>query len=312
MIKTLTGEQIKGWIFDIQRMSIHDGPGIRTTVFMKGCPLRCLWCHNPEGRLAQPQLAFTRALCIGCGYCFKHCPNGAHVIEGGKHALLRDLCAGCFACVEECYSNALERVGREMNVREVITEVVKDRVFYDESGGGMTLSGGEPAAQFLFTKAILEAARADGIHTCIETSGFGPRGHFLGLAPLVDLFLFDYKETDAERHEAYAGFPNDGLLDNLRLIDAQGAPTILRCPIIPTVNLREDHLQGIVAVQRSLDNCQGIHIVGYHPLGESKRERLGLNAEEIGARRFPGITPEEIQAVVTRLTELGATNVEAI
>ncbi len=311
MIPTPASEQLEGRVFDIQRMSIHDGPGIRTTVFLKGCPLRCLWCHNPEGRLPQPQLAFTPSLCIGCAYCFKHCPNAGHVTEEGKHVLLRDRCTACFACVEECYSNALEVVGKEMTVRDVITEVLKDRVFYKESGGGMTLSGGEPMAQFAFSKALLEAAKAQGIHTCLETSGFGPASHFLELVPLVDLILFDYKETDPERHEAFAGFPNDDILANLRLIDAQGARTILRCPIIPTVNLREDHLQGIAAVQRSLKNCQGIHVVGYHPLGESKRERLGLKPEEIGARRFPDIRPEEIQAIVARLTQLGAHNVEA-
>lgn len=299
-----------GMIFDIQRTSIHNGPGIRTTVFLKGCPLRCLWCHNPEGLLVHRQLAFTPSLCIGCGYCFEHCPNAAHVMAGEKHELLRERCAACFLCVGQCHSNALEIIGREVTVHEVMDEVLKDRIFYEESGGGMTLSGGEPLMQFDFTKALLEAAKAEGIHNCLQTSGFTSDDCLLEIVPLVDLFLFDYKETDSQRHEAYVGVPNDGALENLRRIDREGAQTVLRCPLIPTVNLRDNHLRGIVALQRSLKNCRGIHIIGYHPLGESKRERLGLRHEQVDAQRFPEITPSEIQAVVSRLHELGARNVE--
>ena len=298
---------LRGMVFDIQRMSINDGPGIRTTVFLKGCPLTCPWCHNPEGRGRAPQLAFTPALCIGCGYCFRHCPQAAHVMADGKHQIERERCRGCFLCVKECYSNALEVVGKEMAVAEVLDEVEKDRPFYDESGGGMTLSGGEPLAQFEFSRALLAGAKARDLHTCVETSGLGPAEEVTAWVPLVDLFLFDYKETGPERHRAYTGVSNEGILENLRLLDARGAKTILRCPIVPGANLREDHLRGIVSVAAALRHCQGIHILGYHQLGEAKRIRLGGGAET----RFPDLSREEMNAVVTRLRDLGGRNVAA-
>ena len=302
--------ELRGTVFDIQRMSIHDGPGIRTTVFLKGCPLECLWCHNPEGRDSRRQLAFTPALCIGCGFCFRRCPHDVHVMEDGEHRLARDRCAECFACVEECYSNALEIVGREMTVAEVIGEVLKDRVFYEESGGGITLSGGEPLMQFPFATALLRQAKAEGLHTCVETCGFAPNAHLEALIPWVDLFLFDYKETESERHKDYTEQDNRAILDNLRFIDRRGGATILRCPIVPGVNLREDHLEGIVAVSRGLRHCRGIDIIGYHPLGESKRTRLGLPpAPE--TLEFASMSQEEVETVAARVRALGGKNVTA-
>jgi len=328
-----TDETLRGMVFDIQRMSINDGPGIRTTVFLKGCPLRCLWCHNPEGRHARPQLAFTPRLCIACGYCFEHCPNGAHLISGTDyeiqavskpenreekkkfrslspklHRLERERCAECFVCTEECYSGALEVMGKEMSAGEVLAEVVKDQPFYEESGGGMTLSGGEPLAQVAFAHQLLLGAKARGLHTCIETCGFAPQQHLATVMASVDLFLFDYKESDPERHREFTGQTNELIIENLRFLDAQGAAFVLRCPIVPGVNLREDHLQGIVALARSLRHCQGIHIMGHHALGESKRERLG---EDPGAARFANMSREEVQAVVARVRELGGENVTA-
>lgn len=266
---------MKGRIFQIQRFSIQDGPGIRTTVFLKGCPLHCLWCHNPESRSPQRQLFFSPAQCIGCGACFERCPQQAHKMEGGAHVLVRTACVVCGACTEHCYTGALEMIGRDASVEEVIAEVLKDRPFYETSGGGMTLSGGEPLAQFEFSRALLAAARENGLHTCVETSGFAPFERLAELRPLVDLFYFDCKETDFTRHLEYTGVERATIVENLVRLDALGAVTVLRCPIIPGLNAREDHFRAIAALANSLQHVKEVQLLPYHPLGRSKLERLG-------------------------------------
>ena len=271
-----------GRIFEIQRFSIHDGPGIRTTLFLKGCPLRCVWCHNPESVHPEPQLFFSARQCIGCGYCLTRCPRQAHRIEEGVHLLDREACVACGECAEGCYSGALEMVGRDASVEELMAEVLKDRPFYETSGGGMTLSGGEPLAQFEFTQALLAAARDNGIHTCLETSGCAPFERLSALLPLVDLFYFDCKETDPGRTQEYTGAPRALIEENLLRLDALGAVTVLRCPIIPGLNARTDHFRAIAALANRLQNVRQVHILPYHPLGRSKLERLGntnLNAQ---------------------------------
>jgi len=302
---------LKGRVFDIQRMSIHDGPGIRTTVFLKGCALRCAWCHNPEGLDPNPQLSFAPALCIGCGDCARVCPNGAHLTVDGVHQLDRSRCKLCFACVEACCSTALEIVGKEMTVDEVLAEVIRDKPFYDESGGGMTVSGGEPLAQFEFTKNLLIAARVRGLHTCLETSGFNSCVDVTALVPLVDLFLFDVKETDPERHRAFTGQSNAAILDNLRRLDAAGAAIVLRCVIIPEVNLRDSHLEAVAELARSLRKGRGVEIMGYHRLGEGKRQRLGIIREDGSGSGFTEMTREQLESAAGRLRALGCEPVTA-
>ncbi|MCP4645204.1 MAG: glycyl-radical enzyme activating protein, partial [bacterium] len=289
--------------------SINDGPGIRTTEFLKGCPLNCLWCHNPEGRNGRPQLAFTPSLCIGCGFCFQRCPNDGHILIDGDHQILRDQCTECFSCTEECWAGALEVIGRDRSAAEILEEVMKDKPFYDESGGGMTISGGEPLVQFGFVQVLLEGAKARGLHTCLETCGFAPQTHFKMLAPSVDLFLYDYKESDPERHMEFTGQPNDHILRNLYFIDGLGGPIVLRCPIVPGLNLRDDHLEGIVSVAQSLKHCEAIHVMGHHALGEGKRARLGLPEDDQPG--YPTMTREEVEEVVARLKALGAEHVVA-
>lgn len=264
-----------GTIFNIQKFSIQDGPGIRTTIFMKGCPLSCLWCHNPESNKTTTEIFFSSQKCIGCSACVAVCQQGGHRLEEHAHIYNRENCIHCGACAEACVTGALEKIGRSASVEEVMQEVLKDKIFYETSGGGLTLSGGEPLAQFRFTKALLEAAKAQGLHTCIETCGYAPWEHYEQLAGLVDIFLFDYKLTDPQLHKQYTGVSNERILENLRKLDAMGAAIILRCPIIPTINDTPGHFAGIAATANSLSHITEVHIEPYHPLGNSKLDMLG-------------------------------------
>lgn len=275
----------KGRIFNIQRFCINDGPGIRTTVFFKGCPLSCAWCHNPESKRARRELSYHADKCLHCGRCAARCPNGCHQLTPQGHVLDREGCVVCGACVQPGCP-ALELIGREADVDEVIREVCKDRLFYRNSGGGMTLSGGEPLAQFRFARALLEAARREDIPTAIETCGCAPAEQLRELVPLVDLFLYDYKLTDPELHKRYTGVDNGPLLENLHLIDGLGGESILRCPIIPEINDTPDHFEGIARTAASLRHVREVQLEPYHPLGESKAEAIGV-PYDVPAKGFP-------------------------
>ena len=276
---------MKGMVFDIKKFAIHDGPGIRTTVFLKGCPLHCWWCHNPESQDGRPELSFIPEKCIGCGWCLAHCPVGAHTMADGKHVLDREKCRRCGKCAEKCYAGTNELIGKEMEVAEVLAEVLKDKPFYETSQGGMTISGGEPMQQFEFTRELLRGAKAAGLHTCLDTCGVAPWNHYRELLPLVDLFLYDIKETDPVRHELYTGMSPGPILENLRQIDAAGGVTVLRCPIIPGLNDREEHLREIARIASSLQRVSEINLMPYHPLGESKLRRIG-RSDRLGRHEF--------------------------
>jgi glycyl-radical enzyme activating protein len=265
-----------GMIFDIQRTSLHDGPGIRTAVFMKGCPLHCAWCHNPESQSRSKEISFRPESCAVCGECVSTCQHEAHRIADGVHIYDRSLCKKCGDCAEACVYEALKIAGREQTVEEVMAVVLRDRPFYEQSGGGLTISGGEPMLQPEFTLELLQAARAAGIHICLDTCGWTSRQAYERVLPFVDLFLFDYKATGAETHKKLTGVSNELILSNLDYLYSQGAGIRLRCPLVPGVNDSHDHLEGIAALNRHYPNLDGIDLMAYHNIGNAKYERYGL------------------------------------
>ncbi|HIS92507.1 MAG TPA: glycyl-radical enzyme activating protein [Candidatus Alectryocaccomicrobium excrementavium] len=264
----------KGILFNVQRFSVHDGPGIRTTLFFKGCPLRCQWCHNPEGYRQQRELSFQSAKCIGCGACLAACPSGAHASRDGAHVLLREKCTACGACASACPTGALSILGEIYTAGQAAEAALRDAPFYAD-GGGATLSGGEPMAQPEFALAIARILREKGVSVCVETSGHCPPAALQAIVPYVQCFLFDIKETDPARHKAFTGVDNARILENFRLLDRLGAQTVLRCPIIPGVNDRPEHFLAIAALANEARHVSGIELEPYHPLGLSKREQLG-------------------------------------
>jgi len=268
-------KDIKATVFDIQRFSLHDGPGIRTTVFLKGCPLNCVWCHNPESKTKSPELMLYENSCVGCGECVAACDIKLHSFTDGKHVIDRLSCRKCGKCANSCVGGALTVSGRDMTVCEVISEVMRDKAFYDNSGGGVTVSGGEPLMQTDFCVELLSLAKEQGITTAIETSGFGKWENIERLSNCVDYFLWDYKETSPERHREYTGVDNTLILDNLCRLDSLGASIVLRCPIIPGLNDRDEHFRGIANVVNRHSSIIRAEIEPYHSLGKSKAVAIG-------------------------------------
>ncbi len=264
-----------GIVFNIQKFSIHDGPGIRTNVFLKGCPLRCIWCHNPEGLEAAPEVEFEGTKCIGCGAC-SICENGCHQFgEDVGHLYNRDQCVRCGKCLEACPAVALKWAGTRQTVDEVMTKVMADKPFYDKSGGGMTLSGGEPLFQPAFALALLKEAKERGLHTAMETSGFASGEVFASMLPYLDLLLLDYKVTGEEEHKKYTGVPQAPILANLARADAFGIDIVLRCPLIPGINMTTEHYKAIAALADKYAHVTRVDLEPYHTLGTGKLSRLG-------------------------------------
>ena len=277
-------------------MSVQDGPGIRTMVFFKGCPLRCVWCHNPESQSFSASLGFRADKCIGCGRCATACD--IHSFADGAHEIDRARCTGRGTCVSVCPTGALELYGREASVEELMEEILRDRAFYGSSGGGLTVSGGEPLCQPDFLYELLSEAKKVGLHTCIETCGLASSEALRSIAPLTDLFLFDFKESDDSLHKEYTGVSNRRILDNLHLLDRMGRSIVLRCPIIPTLNDRTEHLDAIADLAGRLDSVIEINVMAYHTLGNGKYEELGL---EYGLPEIAAMTEEQKRACIEHI-----------
>ena len=262
-----------GTVFNIQRYSLHDGPGIRTILFFKGCGLRCRWCCNPESQESVPQVLFTGSLCIGCRSCEKVCPVHAITFEGNGR-ILRDRCINCGACARACVSGALALKGRKITVREALGELGKDEIYYSYSGGGVTLSGGEALLQPDFAREVLKACRGRGWNTAIETALFVDRGAVEAVLPYTDVFLCDFKLFDRTMHRQYTGQYNDKILENLSWLSENGAKVILRIPLIPSVNDSEDNLLRTAEFAKKFTGIEEIDLLPYHRLGVGKYEQL--------------------------------------
>lgn len=271
---TITGTTT-GIIFDIKKFSIHDGPGIRTTVFLKGCPLSCWWCHNPEGQASREELILRPDRCIACRACVEACDRGAVTSDQGAVVTSRERCTSCGACVEVCYAGARELVGRQMTVADVMAEIERDRPFYDQSGGGVTFSGGEPLSQPAFLRDLLEACKDMGLHTVLDTCGFAGWEVLDGLRAYVDLFLYDLKLMDDGRHREITGVSNEPILRNLSRLSREGHRIILRVPIIPGVNDDEANLRQIARFAAALSSLRRVDLLPYHRIGRDKYQRLG-------------------------------------
>lgn len=261
-------------VTEIQRFCMHDGPGVRTTVFLKGCPLRCAWCHNPETQKRNAQLLFYPNKCIGCNGCVTVCEQGVHDIAQ-THMLSREKCRLCFACASICPTAALEPCGREMSIAEILSAVKKDEAFYGDQGG-VTLSGGEPLAQGETAVELLKACKEHRLSTAVETCGYVDPAMIRAAVPYVDLFLWDIKDTDSPRHRQYTGVANEKILKNLSIANSLGAKIRLRCILVNGVNTDRKHYEALAQIAQEIRNFDCLEILPYHAYGGTKSTFLGL------------------------------------
>lgn len=282
---------MKGVVFNIQRYSIHDGPGIRTTVFLKDCPLRCFWCQNPESQKRKPEVFLNKGRCTLCGQCVAVCPIGANSLSEMSSVIDREACVGCGKCVEVCPNEARRLVGKYMSVDEVMQQVLKDKEFYENSGGGVTLSGGEPTAQPGFTCAILKICKEVGLHTVLDTCGHVPWEIMENLLRHVDLVLYDIKCIQERTHREATGEDNRIILENAKRV-AQCKPTKIRVPIIPGFNDSAEQIGAISHFVKAELGSVEIELLPYNKMGEIKYERLDracVRLQEISERILEGL-----------------------
>lgn len=276
-----------GILFDVKRFALHDGPGIRTTAFLKGCPLSCLWCHNPESQSMEPELVFRRERCVGCGACVSACAAGAISMRDGTAFTDRGACTACGECVDSCPGCARAIAGEAWTVARLLDEVERDVLFYDESGGGVTLSGGEPLAQVSFAASLLAECRDRRIHTTVDTCGHGNWEDLERVAGMTDLFLYDVKHTDDDRHRELTGVSNRQILENLRRLDNEGQALWIRYPVIPDLNDADEDIAALGGFVSHLKAVEAIHLLPFHRGGEKKLEQLGRSSRPLSTERDP-------------------------
>jgi pyruvate formate lyase activating enzyme len=294
---------VKGRVFDIRRYSIHDGPGIRTAVFLKGCSLRCLWCHNPESVDPGPELMHWPSRCSRCYACLSVCPVGA-IAKDAEGAIIIDRakCDLCGKCAEACLYDAMQVVGREMGVEEVLGELERDKIFYDQSGGGVTLTGGDPLVQAGFAEAILDGCRSQGIHTALDTAGYSKNGVLDRIAAKADLILFDLKCMDDARHREFTGVSNTPIIDNLKRLAAGRTEVWVRIPLVAGLNDDDKNIRLTITLLKSLKRIRRVGILPYHSGGLEKASRIG---RETHFRKFEPPAEERIAAIAAAFREAG-------
>jgi len=268
-----------GTLFNLMRFAVNDGPGIRTTVFLKGCPLSCLWCHNPESQMPTPEVMFAPERCIGCAECVRTCPNAALHWDEGKPVRETERCQLCGECCEECVAEARKRVGYRTTVPELLRQVLRDRIIFEESGGGVTFSGGEPLMQAEFLCAMLAACRCEGIHTAVDTCGYAPAETFSRVSKQADLLLFDLKLMNSYRHRQYTGVGNRLIVENLRSAAGMKRSLIVRIPIVPGVNDDQENASATMSFLESA-GVRNIDLLAYHETGEGKYRRLAAEDQQ--------------------------------
>ncbi len=291
-----------GLIFDIKRYAIHDGPGIRTTVFFKGCPFSCWWCHNPESLVPTPQGLYHNNRCIGCGECINTCPSGAISLETRGVVTNLSLCKHCGSCARICPAEARELVGRFISVDRLMEIIKKDVLFYDESGGGVTFSGGEPLLQADFLLEVLEVCGRHDIHRAVDTAGYASEDILMAVAEKTDLFLFDLKLMDPEKHKKHTGISNQKILGNLEILANQGANITVRIPFIPGVNDEPENIERTGSFISALPGIRNVDILPYHNSAKNKYLKFGLDHPPINI-----LSPsrEQLSAVAGHLESFG-------